>query len=50
MKRIYIFVSDIAITKKIVDDLLLSRIEGQNTHVIAKRGTAPEVLPDANLL
>ena len=50
MKRIYFLVPDIATTKKIVDDLLLARIEERHIHVIAKRGTPLEDLPEANLL
>lgn len=50
MRRIYFLVPDIATTKKIVDDLLLARIEEKHIHVIAKRGTPLEDLPEANLL
>ena len=50
MRRIYFLAPDISITKKIVDDLLLARIEEKNIHVIAKSGTPLEDLPKANLL
>ena len=50
MRRIYFLVPDIAITKRIVDELLLSRIEERHIHVIAKRGTELEDLPEANLM
>ena len=50
MRRIYFLVPDITTTKKIVDDLLLERIEEKHIHVIAKRGTPLEELPEANLL
>ena len=50
MKRIYFLVPDIATTKKIVDDLLLARIEERHIHVLAKRGTPLENLPEASLL
>jgi len=50
MRRIYFLVPDISITKRIVDELLLSRIEERHIHVIAKRGTPLEDLPEANLL
>ncbi len=50
MKRIYFLVPDIATTKKIVDELLLARIEERHIHVLAKRGTPLEDLPEANLL
>ena len=50
MRRIYFLVPDIDVTKRIVDELLLSRIEEKHIHVIAKRGTPLEDLPEANLL
>lgn len=50
MRRIYFLVPDIEVTKKIVDDLLLARIEEKHIHVIAKRDTPLEDLPEANLL
>ena len=49
MQRIYFLVPDITTTKKIVDELLLARIEERHIHVIAKRGTSLEELPEANL-
>ena len=50
MRRIYFLVPDIAIAKRIVDDLLLARIEERHLHVIAKRGTELEDLPEANMM
>lgn len=50
MRRIYFLVPDISITKCIVDDLLMAKIEDRHIHVIAKRGTPLEELPEANLL
>jgi len=50
MRRIYFLVPNIAVTRKIVDDLLLAGIEEKHIHVIAKRGTPLEDLPEANLL
>ncbi len=50
MRRIYFLAPDIATTKKIVDDLLLARIEEKHIHVIAKSGTPLEDLPEASLL
>ena len=49
MRRIYFLVPDIAITKRIVDDCFCARIEERHIHVIAKRGTELEDLPEANL-
>lgn len=50
MRRIYFLVPDITITKRIVDELLLARIDERHIHVVAKRGTELEDLPEANLL
>jgi len=50
MRRIYFLVPDIATTKRIVDDLLMAKIEERHLHVLAKRGTPLEDLPEANLL
>lgn len=50
MRRIYFLVPDISITKCVVDDLLMAKIEDRHIHVIAKRGTPLEELPEANLL
>lgn len=50
MQRIYFLVPDINATKSIVNDLLLARIEEKHIHVIARRGTPLEDLPEASLL
>jgi hypothetical protein len=50
MRRIYFLVPDIDVTKHIVNELLLARIEEKHIHVIAKRGTPLEELPEASLL
>ena len=50
MRRIYFLAPNIATTKKIVNDLLLARIEEKHIHVIAKSGTPLEDLPEASLL
>ena len=50
MRRIYFLVPDIATAKRIVDELLLARIEERHLHVLAKRGTPLEDLPEASLL
>jgi hypothetical protein len=50
MRRIYFLVPDIQAARRVVDDLLLARIEERHLHVIAKRGTPLEDLPEANLL
>lgn len=50
MKRIYFLVPNIDITKRIVEELLLARIEERHIHVLAKRGTPLEGLPEATFL
>lgn len=50
MRRIYFLVPDIEITRKIVDDLLLARVEEHHIHVLAKRDTPLENLPEATVL
>jgi len=49
MRRIYFLVPDVAVTKLVVDALLLARIEERHIHVIAKHGTPMKDLPEANL-
>lgn len=49
MRRIYFLVPDVSTTKRIVDELLLARIDERHIHVIAKSGTPMEDLPEANL-
>ena len=50
MKRIYFLIPNIETAKKIVDELLLARIDENHMHVLAKRGTAMENLPEASYL
>jgi hypothetical protein len=50
MRRIYFLVPDVPAAKRVVDDLLLARIEERHLHVIARRGTPLEDLPEASLL
>ena len=50
MRRIYFMVPDIKTAGKIVDELLLARIEERHLHVLAIRGTPLEDLPEANVL
>jgi hypothetical protein len=50
MRRIYFLAPNIEISKKIVDELLLARIEEHHIHVLAKRGTPMENLPEATYL
>jgi len=50
MKRIYFLSPDLETSRRIVDDLLLARIEERHIHVLAKRGTALQDLPEATLM
>jgi len=50
MKRIYFLSPDVETSRRIVDDLLLARIEERHIHVLAKRGTALQDLPEATLM
>jgi hypothetical protein len=48
MRRLYFLVPDTTVGKKVVDELLLARIEWKHIHVIGKRGTPLEELPEAS--
>lgn len=50
MRRIYFLVPDYDTAKKIVDELLLARLEERHIHVIAKEGAPMEELPEATFL
>lgn len=50
MKRIYFLIPNIETTRKIVDELLLARVEERHMHVVAKRDTPMENLPEASFL
>jgi hypothetical protein len=50
MRRIYFLVPDVSTAKRVVEDLLLARVEERHLHLLAKRGTPMEDLPEANLL
>lgn len=50
MRRIYFLAPNIEVSKQIVDELLLARIEERHIHVLAKRGTPMEDLPEATYL
>jgi hypothetical protein len=48
MRRLYFLVPDTAVGKKVVDELLLAHIEWKHIHVLARRGTPLEDLPEAS--
>ena len=49
MRRIYFLLPDVDVARKVVDELLLARIDEHHIHVIAKEGTPMEDLPEASL-
>ena len=50
MKRIYFLLPDVDMAHKLVDALLLQRIEARHIHVIARAGTPMKELPEASFL
>ncbi|HVB47224.1 MAG TPA: DUF1269 domain-containing protein [Burkholderiales bacterium] len=48
MRRLYFLVPDVEVGKKVVDELLLAHVEWKHIHVLAKRGTPLEDLPEAS--
>jgi hypothetical protein len=50
MRRIYFLVPDIDTARKVVDELLLARVEERHMHLVAKEGTPMEDLPEATFL
>lgn len=50
MKRLYFLVPNVKIATKVVDELLLARVEERHMHVIAKDGTPLGSLPEAGVL
>lgn len=50
MKRIYFLLPQIEMARKIVDELLLQRVNIDHIHVLAKRGTELGDLPEASYL
>ncbi len=45
MRRLYFLLPNLDVTHKVVDELLLARIEERHIHVIAKEGTPLQDLP-----
>ncbi|RYU60847.1 DUF1269 domain-containing protein [Methylolobus aquaticus] len=50
MRRIYFLVPTIETTRKIVEELLLAKVEERHIHVLGKRGTPLYDLPEAGFL
>lgn len=49
MRRLYFLLPNLELTRKVVDDLLLARIDERHIHVIASEGTKLGDLPEASL-
>lgn len=50
MRRLYFLVPDVRVGQAVVDELLLAHIEWKRIHVVARRGTPLEDLPEASAL
>lgn len=50
MRRLYFMVPDVDTANKVVDELLLKRVDDHHIHVVAKEGIPMGDLPEANLL
>lgn len=50
MRRLYFLLPDLAITHKVVDELLLAHIPEKHIHVIARENTRLGDLPEASLI
>jgi hypothetical protein len=48
LRRLYFLVPDVQTGKKVVDELLLAHVGWKHIHVLAKRGTPLEDLPEAS--
>jgi hypothetical protein len=49
-RRLYYVMPDLASARRMMDDLLLARIEERHIHFLAKRGTPMDGLHEANVL
>src|SRR5512141_1256306 len=49
-RRLYYVMPDLASARRMMDDLLLARIEFRHIHFLAKRGTSMDGLHEANVL
>jgi len=50
MRRIYCLVPNLEVARKVVDEMLLARVGDKHMHVLAKRGTPLEELPEATMM
>lgn len=49
MKRLYFLLPDVDAARRVVEDLLIRRVEERHIHLVARSGTPLEDLPEANL-
>ena len=49
-RRLYFMLPDVKSARGMLDEMLLARIHVQRIHFLAKRGTLPSDLPEANVL
>ncbi len=49
MRRAYFLLPDVEVARKVVDELLLARIDVHHIHVIAREGTPVMDLPEASI-
>ena len=49
-RRLYFILPDSESARKMLDEMLLARIEIKHMHFLARRGTLPPELPEANVL
>lgn len=50
MRRLYFLLPTLDVAHKVVDELLLARVEERHIHIIAKEGTPLKDLPEASLI
>ncbi|HZP87354.1 MAG TPA: DUF1269 domain-containing protein [Burkholderiales bacterium] len=49
-RRLYYMLPNVTAAREVMNDLLLARIEARHMHVLARRGTDLQDLPEANFL
>jgi uncharacterized membrane protein YeaQ/YmgE (transglycosylase-associated protein family) len=49
-RRLYFLLPDVKSARAMLDEMLLARIHVERIHFLAKRGTLPDDLPEANVL
>lgn len=49
-RRLYFLLPDVESARKMLDEMLLARIEERRIHFLAKRGSLPPELPEASVL